>query len=120
MRKRIQPPVLQAVLFVSAVAVAAQAAPSGSAENESVRAVDNAWAAAFKANDLEAVMRCYAPDAVAWLPDFPEARGEKAIREAFRSFFAENKVDDAKFSETHYEMAGARALGWGDSRTTDD
>ncbi len=95
------------VLAGAASASAAPAAPEG------VEAVDAAWMKAFKANDIEAVMACYAPDAVAWLPDSPEARGEKAIRETYRGLFAANTIQDVSASDVHYQTVGSRSVGWG-------
>ena len=60
------------VLLASALAVHAADAPT--------KEVDAAWMAAMKANDVDAVMKCYAPDAIAALPGAPLARGDKAIR----------------------------------------
>ncbi|MCA1582638.1 MAG: hypothetical protein LC796_14850 [Acidobacteria bacterium] len=55
--------------------------------------VDEAWAAAMKANDLDAVMRCYAPDAVAWLPDtlVPKASGKAVTMSGRFSEVAEKR-----------------------------
>ncbi|MDQ2870828.1 MAG: SgcJ/EcaC family oxidoreductase [Acidobacteriota bacterium] len=92
--------------------------PRPAAGKDAARALDEAWAAAMKANDPEAVMRCYAADAVAWLPDSPEARGEAAIREAYRALFAANRIEDVKFSDARYETAGDRSLAWGKFQLT--
>lgn len=76
-------------------------------------AVDAAWMKAFKANDIEGVMACYALDAVLWLPDAPGANGAAAIRETYRGFFAQNKVQDVAIVEPHYETVGSRSVAWG-------
>ena len=76
-------------------------------------AVDAAWVKAMKANDLEAVMKCYAPDAVAWLPDMREARGEQAIRAAYQAVLSKNTVKDAALTEAKYKTAGNMSVGWG-------
>lgn len=107
---------LAAGLLTTPATTTAQA--SRPAASEGVRAVDDAWAAAVKANDLDAVMRCYAPDAVAWLPDSPEARGDAAIRETYRALFAANRIEDAKFSDARYEKVGDRSFGWGKVQLT--
>jgi uncharacterized protein (TIGR02246 family) len=88
------------------------AAPA-SAATGGVEAIDLAWKKAFVANDLEAVLACYAPDAVAWLPDTPEAKGATAIRESFKAFLGANTIRDFTMSDTHYEIHGDRAVGWG-------
>ena len=76
--------------------------------------VDDRWRAAMKSNDLDAVVACYASDAVLWLPGAPEARGEKAIREAYQGMLSDNTVKDAALSNVNYETAGELSVGWGD------
>lgn len=90
----------------SALALAASA-PRG------VEAVDLAWKKAVIANDLEAVLACYAPDAVAWLPDQAEAKGATAIRESYKAFLGANTIRDFMTSDSHYEVYKDRAVGWG-------
>lgn len=89
-------------------------AAAASAEDTGAAAVDARWAAAIKANDLEAIVACYAPDAVMWLPDAPEARGEKAIRDFYKGLLTGNTVKDVAFSNTHYDSAQNPSVGWGD------
>jgi uncharacterized protein (TIGR02246 family) len=100
--------VLLGVMLAAVAAPAAENAPATGVES-----VDQAWAKAMKANDLAGVLACYAPDAVAWFPDAPEARGEKAIRAAYEQLFAENTVKDAALLETHYKTVGDVSVGWG-------
>lgn len=83
------------------------------AGEDGVQAVDAAWEKAVEANDLDAVMACYAPDAVAWLPDSPELKGAEAIRQSYKDLFAANTIKDASLSETHYTTVGERSVGWG-------
>lgn len=99
---------IAALLLLSAAAPLTAADPAQGTE-----ALDAAWAKAFQANDLEGVMACYAADAVAWLPDTAEAKGEKAIRDAYRAFFAENKVQDVRITETRSQTVRNRSVGWG-------
>lgn len=97
-----------AALLLTAVSVnAAAATPSG------VGAVDLAWKKAVIANDLEAILACYALDAVAWLPDMPEAKGATALREAYKAFLGANTIRDFTSSDTHYETHGDNSVGWG-------
>lgn len=116
MRKTVFLFLAAAILIVPGSLIAQAARPA--AGKDAARSVDEAWAAAMKGNDLEAVMRCYAADAVAWMPDSPEARGEAAIREAYRALFAANRIEDAKFSDARYETAGDRSLAWGKFQLT--
>ena len=88
-------------------AFAASAAETGAAT------VDAAWAKAMKAGDLDAVVACYADDAVLWLPGAPEARGSKAIREAYAGMLAANTVTEASITNAHYETRQSLSVGWG-------
>jgi uncharacterized protein (TIGR02246 family) len=77
------------------------------------QSVDSSWIKAMKANDLEAVLKTYAPDAVVWLPQAKEARGEKAIRSAYEGLLAANTVKEVVLSETGYRTMGKVSVGWG-------
>lgn len=99
--------VLAALLLTAAAFHAVAATPSG------VGAVDLAWKKAVIANDLEAILACYAPDAVAWLPEMQEAKGATALREAYKAFLGANTIRDFTSSDTHYETHGDQSVGWG-------
>lgn len=73
--------------------------------------VDQAWVKAMKANDLEATMALYAPDAVAYFPD-GDFKGKQAIRKSWTDFLVAFTVKDAS-SEGTYETTGDTSLGWG-------
>ena len=75
--------------------------------------LDSSWIKAMKANDLEAVLKTYAPDAVVWLPQVKEARGEKEIRSAFEGLLSANTVKEVVLSETGYRTMGKVSVGWG-------
>ena len=101
--------VFAVVLLLLALVVTARshAAESGA------QIVDAAWIAAVKANDIEAVMKCYAPDAVMWLPNAPSARGAKAIRAAYEGLLSANAVKDATLSDVTYRTVGNTSVAWG-------
>jgi len=101
-------------LRIAAVTVLmlAWALPCGAAEM-GPQAVDAAWVKGMKANDLDAIMKCYAPDAVAWLPDMREARGATAIRAAYQEIMSANTVKDVALMDTKYKTTGTLAAGWG-------
>lgn len=86
---------------------------SGFAQDMGAKSLDTAWVKAMKANDLEAVMACYAPAAVMWLPGSSEASGEKAIRAAYEGLFAANRVQDVTIMDAHYQTLGNLSVGWG-------
>ena len=98
---------------VLAVTLAIAVPTAGHAETTGAASVDEAWAKAMKAGDLEAVAACYAPDAIVWPPGGPEARGTQAIRATFEHLLAGNVVEDVAFLDTHYETAGDTSVGWG-------
>lgn len=78
------------------------------------KAVDAAWEKAFRASDLDAVVACYAPDAVLWLPNAPEARGVKAIREAYAGFFSTYSITGVSIRNAAYETRDSLSTGWGE------
>ncbi len=88
------------------------AAPSRG-QDTGMQALDAAWVKAMKTNDVEAATACYASDAVMWLPDAPEARGAKAIHDAYAGLLGEMSVENAVVSDAVYETAGDWSSGWG-------
>jgi len=88
------------------------------AEEGGAKSVDAAWLKAIKANDIEAIVACYAPDAVLWLPDAPEARGTKAIRETYAGLLGVNSVADATLTNAVYQTAGDLSTAWGNFTLT--
>ena len=99
--------VLTVVTCALLTALPAVAADSGA------QAVDAAWKKAILANDVEAIVKTYAKDAIAWLPDMGEARGEAAIRAAYQGMLDANTAKDVKLTDTHYKAVGNVAVGWG-------
>jgi uncharacterized protein (TIGR02246 family) len=99
--------VLRKVMGLGLLAVAVPAV----AGEQGAQTVDQAWAKAMKANDLEAVVALYAPDAVAYFPD-GEFKGKEAIRKSWTDFFATFTIKDAT-SEGTYETTGDMSVGWG-------
>ena len=98
---------LLVALLLLAPALAAHAADSSTKE------VDAAWIKAMKANDVDAVMKCYAPDAIAALPGASLARGDKAIRATYEGLLSANTVTDVSISETGHRQTRNVATGWG-------
>ena len=77
----------------------AAAVPAAAAEH-GAEMVDQAWVKAIKAQDLEAVMALYAPNAVAYFPD-GEYAGKEAIRKSWTDFLATFTVKDATSTGTY-------------------
>lgn len=83
------------------------------AEEAGAKSVDAAWLKAVQANDVDALVACYAPDAVMWLPDTPEARGSKAIRDAYAGLLGANTVVGATITNAVYQTSGDLSTAWG-------
>ena len=98
-------PFVALLLLSSALLVHAADSPT--------REVDAAWINAMKANDVDAVMKCYAPDAIAALPGAPLARGGKAIRATYEGLLSANTVTDVSISESGHRQTRNVATGWG-------
>lgn len=109
MRTRFAAAALAFGILLSAAALPAE---------DGAKSVDAAWLKAIKANDVDALVACYAPDAVMWLPDAPEARGSKAIRDAYAGLLAANTVADASISNAVYQTSGDLSTGWGNFTLT--
>ncbi|PYI90521.1 MAG: hypothetical protein DMF03_04785 [Verrucomicrobia bacterium] len=93
-----------ALLSISSVVFAA----------EGIERLDEAWRKAITSNDLNAVVACYAKDAVLWTPDAVPAKGEEAIRKSYSDLLAANTVTNASLTNTHYQMCGDLSIGWGE------
>ena len=83
------------------------------AADDGAKATDAAWMKAMKANDIEAVLACYAPEAVMWFPNAPEARGSKAIRDIYAGYFDAYTVSTVMIANSAYETSGDLSAGWG-------
>jgi uncharacterized protein (TIGR02246 family) len=93
--------------------LSASVATQSFATEKGARSVDTAWTKAVKANSVDAVMACYAPDAVGWFPGGPEAKGEKAIRASYEKMFSAFTIKDAVLTDTQYKESGNLSAGWG-------
>jgi uncharacterized protein (TIGR02246 family) len=90
----------------------------GARENDGPDAVDKKWEAAMRAGDVDAVMACYAPDAIAWLPDSAPANSTEAIRAIFTGILQANNVTAVELMNTHVHTCGDMAVKWGEYTLT--
>lgn len=93
-------------------------APLAAAAEDGSKAVDDAWLKGMKANDIEAIVACYAPEAVLWLPGAPEARGTKAIRDTYAGLMSAYSVADVSLSNAVYQTSGDLSAAWGNFTMT--
>lgn len=111
-RKSLAFAVLASSVLALGIPAQGEDAQKAGAKVSGAQAVDEAWTKAALANDLDALVACYAPDAVMWTPGYAEAKGEKAIRAAYVNFLKDT-VKEAKLSDTHYRTVGKTSVGWG-------
>ena len=102
-------------ILVCALVLMARAA---SADDTGCKAIDQAWKKAILAGDLDAIVANYSDDAVLWLPGMAEARGTKAIREAYAALMKDHSVSDVVFSNAVYETWQNLSIGWGNFTMT--
>jgi len=70
------------------------------------------------AGDIEALVACYANDAIGWFPDAPPAKGKEGVRQMFAPMLQVNTVK-VDFTNTHYQACGSdMAVGWGEYTIT--
>jgi len=86
---------------------------SSSFANESPQALQDAFMAALKANDVQGLADCYTSDAVNFPVDILVGYGPESVIESWSSFFAAYTVVDASLSDTHMEIHGDTAVAWG-------
>jgi ketosteroid isomerase-like protein len=82
-------------------------------QDTGAQALDAAWIKAMKTNDVEAAAACYAADAALWLPGAAEARGAKAIHDAYAGLLGEMSVENVVIADAVYESSGDWSSGWG-------
>lgn len=101
-------------MFISLVAFLLGAVPlAGLASSSGTSQADACWNKAYVAGNVEAVTRCYAPDAVQWMPGGPMAKGRKAIHDGYAHFFAAHTVKGVVLKEMGSHTVGNDAVGWG-------
>ena len=97
-------------LLVIACALAVAAAPLMAKEPVSSAAC---WQPAFENGDADAVAKCYAPDAVLWLPGSPAMKGRDAIRAGYADFFAASTIKTVKLNQLGTIAHGNESASWG-------
>ena len=86
---------------------------SSSLANESAEALQDAFMAALRANDVQALADCYTSDAVNFPVGSLIGAGPESVTESWGGFFAAYEVVDASLSEQHLEVHGDTAIAWG-------
>lgn len=97
-------------LFVVACVLAVSTSPLMARQAASAQAC---WQPAFEKGDADAVAKCYAPDAVLWLPGAPAMKGREAIRAGYADFFSASTIKTVKLDELGKISHGNEAASWG-------
>jgi len=101
-----------AALLVLLAAVAG-ASPMKAAGPDGVDQLNQAFAKAMLAGDIEGVMKLYAPDAVLFPPGEKAARGQEEIRYKWNAVLEANKVAEGAFKDAKYLSSANLSTGWG-------
>lgn len=104
---------------LAALTLTAAAMPSFAADTKDFAdSVGAAWVKAVKANDVDALVKLYADDAVAWFPDEAEHKGVVAIREAYKNLLDAFTVVDAALTNSHHVGDANHRSNWGNFTLT--
>ena len=98
------------LLVLLAVAGASRLEAAGP---DGVEQLNQAFAKAMQAGDLDGVMKLYAPDAVLFPPGEKAARGQEEIRYKWNAVLEANKVAEGSFKDAKYLSAASISTGWG-------
>ena len=75
--------------------------------------VQDCWIRAFRAADADAVTKCYAPDAVLWIPGAPMAKGSQEIHDGYESYFNDYTIKSVELIPMGGQTVGDDAVTWG-------
>lgn len=95
------------------LAALASASPMKAAGPDGVGQLNQAFAKAMQAGDIEGVMKLYAPDAVLFPPGEKAARGQEEIRYKWSAVLDANKVAEGAFKDAKYLSSASLSTGWG-------
>ena len=109
---------LARIILVVLGCTAAAGATAADTTKDFADSVGAAWVKAVKANDLEALVKLYADDAVAWFPDEAEHKGAAAIRESYKNLLGTFTVVDAALTNSHHVGDAAHRANWGNFTLT--
>jgi uncharacterized protein (TIGR02246 family) len=82
-------------------------------DKQPVQLLDDAFAMAMRAGDVDAIVALYADDAEIFPPEMMGVKGKDKIREVFAGMHGAVKVDKFEFKDTTYATSGDLSVGWG-------
>lgn len=80
---------------------------------ESPQALQDAFMAAMRANDVDGMAACYTADATTFTPDTMMAVGPDGVRASWGGLFKNFRITRAELSDSHLEVSGDLAVAWG-------
>ncbi len=80
---------------------------------ESPQALQDAFMAAMRANDVDGMAACYTADATTFAPDTMMAVGPDGVRASWGGLFKNFHITRAELTERHMEISGDLAVAWG-------
>lgn len=83
------------------------------ADEAAAGSAQDCWLKAFKAADADAVTKCYASDAVLWIPGGPMAKGSQEIHDGFAGYFADFTIKSVELTPMGSKTVGDDAVSWG-------
>lgn len=105
--KRVSKTSLLILLAVAGASRLEAAGPDG------VEQLNQAFAKAMQAGDIDGVMKLYGADAVLFPPGEKAARGQEEIRYKWNAVLEANKVTEGSFKDAKYLSAANLSTGWG-------
>jgi uncharacterized protein (TIGR02246 family) len=105
------------VLVVTALAVLALLQVPLRADQDGARVVDDAWIAAVKAGNVDAVAALYTPDATLYPAGTDEVKGAAAIHTFYEQWLSTVTVTEASIVAT-YDTVGDLSVGHGTATLT--
>ena len=100
-------------LHIAAAMLLCVFALPGHASDSGTDQANACWRKAFLASDADATAACYAADAIMWPPGGSMSVGNKAIRDSYAKFFADNKVTNVELKRLGEKTVGTDSVGWG-------
>jgi len=107
---------MRTLVLTSLALFALVQAPLGAAP-EGVRIVDDAWIAAVKAGNVDALAALYAADATLYPAGTDEVKGAAAIRRFYEQWLSDITVTEASIVAT-YDTVGDLSVGHGTATLT--
>ena len=105
-------------IALALVLLAVFGSTSHAADSKGAVQVEDAWRTAMMANDVDAIVRCYASDATLWIGGSSRIDGADAIRATFTAWLGANTIKDVTFSNRKSQTSGELSVGWGEYTIT--